>query len=110
MSMKISTDTNGNRTRDLPTCSAVPQPSTTSYPNETVGIYNIAFYKLEWNRPLGGRKGRDAMKVDLKMTECKFVGRLRLYQYSAQNYRLRMEAEKNRKPNRKFDVNYHCVY
>ena len=25
--MKNSNDTNGNRTRDLPTCSAVPQPT-----------------------------------------------------------------------------------
>jgi hypothetical protein len=25
--MKNSSDTNGNRTRDLPTCSAVPQPT-----------------------------------------------------------------------------------
>jgi len=28
MSMKNSSDTNGNRTRDLPTCSAVPQLAT----------------------------------------------------------------------------------
>jgi len=27
MSMKISSDTIGNRTRDLPACSAVPQPN-----------------------------------------------------------------------------------
>jgi len=27
MSMKNSSDTIGNRTRDLPTCSAVPQPT-----------------------------------------------------------------------------------
>jgi len=27
MSMKNSNDTIGNRTRDLPTCSAVPQPT-----------------------------------------------------------------------------------
>ena len=27
MSMKNSSDTTGNRTRDLPTCSAVPQPT-----------------------------------------------------------------------------------
>ena len=29
MSMKIFNDTIGNRTRDLPACSAVPQPSVT---------------------------------------------------------------------------------
>jgi len=50
------------------------------------------------------------MKMGLKMTECKFVDRLRLYQYRAQNNRLRMETEKNTKPDRKCDVNYHCVY
>ena len=27
MAMKNSNDTNGNRTRDLPACSAVPQPT-----------------------------------------------------------------------------------
>jgi hypothetical protein len=27
MSMKIPNDTTGNRTRDLPACSAVPQPT-----------------------------------------------------------------------------------
>jgi len=32
MSMKNSNDTIGNRTRDLPTCSAVPQP--TALPRE----------------------------------------------------------------------------
>jgi hypothetical protein len=110
MSLKISTDNNGNRTRDLPTCSAVPQPTDTAYPNETVGIYSTALYKLEGNQQLGGRKWGDAMKVDLQMTECKFAGSLRLYQQRAQNNRLRMKTEKNRKPDRKCDVNYHCVY
>jgi len=62
MSIKNSNDTNGNRTSDLRTCSAVPQPTATAYPNRTVDLYRIAIYRLEGNRPLGGRKWRYAMK------------------------------------------------
>ena len=39
MSMKNSNGTNGNRTRDLPTCSAVPQP--TAPPRATSHFLNI---------------------------------------------------------------------
>jgi len=35
MSMKNSNDTIGNRTRDLPTCSTVPQP--TALPRDSYG-------------------------------------------------------------------------
>jgi len=71
--MKNSNDANGNRKLDLPKCSAVPQPTTTAYASATVGLYRIALYRLEGNRPLGGRKWRDAMKVDLKMTGCVWI-------------------------------------
>ena len=37
MSMKNSNDTTGNRTRDLPTCSVVPQP--TALPRAPIYIY-----------------------------------------------------------------------
>ena len=39
MSMKISNDTMGNRTRDIPTCSAVPQP--TEPPRAPHVLYSI---------------------------------------------------------------------
>jgi hypothetical protein len=40
MSMKNSSDTIGNRTRDLPTCSAVPQPKCdTAYPLTLSGVH-----------------------------------------------------------------------
>ena len=39
MSMENSNDTNGNRTRDLPVCSAVPQPTAPPH----VHIYYISF-------------------------------------------------------------------
>jgi len=94
MSMKNFNDTIGNRIRDLPTCSTVPQPTAIAYPNTAVGLYRIAHYRLEGNRPLCGRKRRDALKVDFKMTEYKIVDRLRM----AQNNRLRKESDKkNRK-------------
>jgi len=39
MSMKNSNDTIGNRTRDLPTCSAVPQP--TALPRAPLRIFYL---------------------------------------------------------------------
>jgi hypothetical protein len=42
MSMKNSNDTFGNRTRDLPTCSAVPQP--TAPPRATIYIVTSVIY------------------------------------------------------------------
>ena len=50
MSMKNSSDTIGNRTRDLPTCSAVPQPS-------TVTNFTLLFGQrilLGWKHSLNG--------------------------------------------------------
>jgi len=40
MSMKNSNDTIGNRTRDLPACCAVPQPTA---PPRTTLLFNFAF-------------------------------------------------------------------
>ena len=44
MSMKNPNDTIGNRTRDLPTCSAVPQP--TALPRVTVSYSASSFFFL----------------------------------------------------------------
>jgi len=50
MSMKNSNDTMGNRTRDLPACSAVPQPTVPlRAPNLEVGgtkIYSLRHTEL----------------------------------------------------------------
>jgi len=45
--MKNSSDTIGNRTRDLPACSAVPQPIATVYPQF---IYNIYLHDIRKQR------------------------------------------------------------
>jgi len=45
MSMKNSNDTIGNRTRDLPTCSAVSQPTA---PPRAPGLKNVKPYKACW--------------------------------------------------------------
>ena len=49
MPMKNSNDTNGNRTRDLPACSAVPQPTTPprapSLPY-TPSIFHSSFHQI----------------------------------------------------------------
>ena len=49
MSIKKSNDTIGNRTRDLPTCSAVPQP--TAPPRAPIHIYScvLTFKRLLFN-------------------------------------------------------------
>jgi len=44
MSMKKSNDTIGNRTRDLPTCSAVPQPTA---PPRAPNILNILIFNIK---------------------------------------------------------------
>ena len=44
MSMKNSGDTIGNRTRDLPACSAVPQPTA---PPRALHLYIYNIYNLE---------------------------------------------------------------
>ena len=50
MSMKNSSDTIGNRTRDLPTCSAVPQPTA---PPRAPKFFNIAGHKVKaWHCPV----------------------------------------------------------
>jgi hypothetical protein len=43
MSMKNSSDTNGNGTRDCPTCSAVPQPTA---PPANVGGLNVYIIRV----------------------------------------------------------------
>ena len=53
MSMKTSNDTIGNRTRDLPTCGAVPQP--TAPPHAPLFWVGVSFL---------GRKGQYALRGD----------------------------------------------
>ena len=62
MSMKNSNDTIGNRTRDLPACSAVPQPSAlpgvTDLPKNMYAIKDSKMCHFSKNRAtpnLGGR-------------------------------------------------------
>ena len=45
--MKNSNDTIGNRTRDLPACSAVPQPTA---PPRTPGLYSMRCKKAIYER------------------------------------------------------------
>jgi len=44
--MKNSNDTIGNRTRDLPTCSAMPQP--TALPRTPIDVTGISIYHLHF--------------------------------------------------------------
>jgi len=60
MSIKNSNDTIGNRTRDLPTCSAVPQPT---------GYYGIACHKNGSNMSLSQRF-RYETKIKLAAHSC----------------------------------------
>jgi hypothetical protein len=47
MSMKNSNDTIGNRTRDLPACSAVPQPTLLNFDTENISVNDSHKYFLE---------------------------------------------------------------
>jgi len=49
--MKNSSDTIGNRTRDLPTCSAVPQP--TALPRASGPV--LTGYEVEWVQTMSSR-------------------------------------------------------
>jgi hypothetical protein len=53
--MKNSNDIIGNRTRDLPTCSAVPQ--LTALPRAPYCIYRLVSFNPDWLGGLGGTKG-----------------------------------------------------
>ena len=46
MSMKNSNDTIGNRTRDLPTCSAVPQPTAPPRAPKAYGGVTVKFHEF----------------------------------------------------------------
>jgi len=65
--MKISSDTIGNRTRDLPTCSAVPQPTALPrtalsklYATECTLTYNKELYFSEFAKRITQVKGNQA--------------------------------------------------
>ena len=58
MSMKNVNDTIGNRTRDLPTCSAVPQPTA---PPRAPRIMEVIFYNFYFLFLGGGRTVRSVL-------------------------------------------------
>jgi len=67
--MKNSSDAIGNRTRDLPTCSAVPQPTAPSRAPENSmrwGGYDPALR----GPPLGGDTKED---MKLNITKCLYI-------------------------------------
>jgi hypothetical protein len=58
MSMKNSNDTIGNGTRDLPTCSAVPQPTATS---ANVGGPNVYIIRVTQPLPIRSAGNRELL-------------------------------------------------
>jgi hypothetical protein len=57
MSMKKSNDTIGIRTRDLPACSAVPQPTAPPQPTDYTGQNWYLFLRLKSPAVAGKRNG-----------------------------------------------------
>ena len=64
MSMKNSSDTIGNRTRDLLTCSTVPQPTALrrAPSSSQMGNKNLALSAIQWIKPCGPRSTRGKWK------------------------------------------------
>ena len=63
MSMKNSNDTIGNQTRNLPVCSAVPQP--TAPPRAPLTASNVCKYKMKFALEQATKAQTDRVEVQL---------------------------------------------
>ena len=87
VSMKNSNDTIGNRTRDLPACSVVPQPTVLPHAPSLYYITNhnqaTRIIKMKWNRSLNTTNGLLA-----KMESSYVTTRFSLFLWPSSGYNL----------------------